>query len=290
MVFDNEKVPEPFRHDEFFPLQKGVYNDQNITVFINSQSDFACLHPQPVMDYKNYIPRYKQLKITKDQTALSLKRYKKVAHVLHQDMNSLVEIGAAEGYFLAAVKEELPHIDLAAVEPNKNAAELLQTYVVPNNYFKDIDQVCGLDKKYDIVCLFHVLEHILHPGQFLKKIRMFIHAKSLVIIEVPSLFDPLLTLYNCKSYYQFYFQSQHPYVYSPPSLVRLMEFYGFKTKEVICYQRYGIDNHLNWLVNERPGGSESLKDVFVQTEEKYFLDLENSGKTDSVLWVGEISK
>jgi hypothetical protein len=288
MVFDNKNVPEPFRHDEFLLLQKGIFNDQNITVFINSQNDFACLHPRPVTDYKNYMPRYKQLKITKDQTALSLKRYKKVAHVFRQDINSLVEIGAAEGYFLAAVKKELPHIALAAVEPNKNAAELLRTHVAPENHFENIDLVCSLGKKYDVVCFFHVFEHIIHPGKFLEKIRTFIHSKSVIIIEIPSLFDPLLSLYGCKSYYQFYFQSQHPYVYSPPSLSRLMEFYGFETKEVIDYQRYGIENHLNWLINESPGESESLKGIFTQTNEKYIMDLENNGKTDTVFWIGHV--
>ena len=135
----------------------------------------------------------------------------------------------------------------------------------------------------------HVLEHIIDPSAYLSIIGQLLSKNdSLVIIEVPSLFDPLLSVYGCESYKMFYFQSQHPYIYSNTSIVRLMERNGFVTKEVINYQRYGIENHLNWLVKDSPGGSEIFRNIFSKTNERYLTELEDFGKTDTVIWVGKL--
>ena len=138
--------------------------------------------------------------------------------------------------------------------------------------------------------MFHVLEHIIDPSAYLSTIsQSLIKNDSLVIIEVPSLFDPLLSIYECESYKKFYFQSQHPYIYSNTSIVRLMERNGFVTKKVINYQRYGIENHLNWLANNSPGGSELFRNIFNKTNKSYITELEDFGKTDTVIWIGEFN-
>jgi hypothetical protein len=31
-----------------------------------------------------------------------------------------------------------------------------------------------------------------------------------------------------------------------------------------------------------------LKGIFTQTNEKYIMDLENNGKTDTVFWIGHV--
>lgn len=96
----------------------------------------------------------------------------------------------------------------------------------------------------------------------------------------------LCSLYHCLQYKKFYFQAQHPYVYSARSVTRIMEYNGFKTLAIIAYQRYGIENHLNCLVNGCPGGNVTYRTMFNKTNEVYILELECSRKTDSVIWIG----
>ena len=180
---------------------------------------------------------------------------------------------------------EFSELKLFAIEPDQNKFPLLEE-ITGTRIYRTIEDMCRVRTKFDTVCMFHVLEHVLDPCGLIAKIMKVIHKDSLFIIEVPSLNDPLLSLYNCESYKRFYFQRQHPYVYSENSLRKLMESNGFETNEVVNHQRYGIENHLNWLANGSPGGNAQFRKIFNVTNENYKAEIENSGKADSVIWVG----
>jgi|TARA_B100001964_G_scaffold51801_1_gene58487 hypothetical protein len=60
---DKLDIPETFKTDQFNLLQEGIYDDSQITVYINTQKDFAFLYPRPVVDYKEYLPRIKKLNL-----------------------------------------------------------------------------------------------------------------------------------------------------------------------------------------------------------------------------------
>ena len=203
----------------------------------------------------------------------------------NEKIKSLLEIGASDGSFLKLVVGEYPSIKCVAVEPDRNVNDQLKKMVNVSCYTK-VDEVVKSGRKFDTICFFHVFEHIVKPLEFLDKLKGLMHNETLLIIEVPSLFDPLLTLYHSESYQNFYFQRQHPYIYSSKSLVRLLEYKKFNTLDIIDFQRYGIENHLNWLVNHEPGGSKLYQSIFCKTNLQYINEIELSGQTDSVIWVG----
>ncbi len=213
-------------------------------------------------------------------------RFRRISPFLNNSISSLLEIGAAAGSFLEILKRDNPDIKLTAVEPDTNTAAIREKCVGAESY-ASVDEVCNSNKKYDAICFFHVLEHIVDPSSFFLKLRRLMHSNTLLIVEVPSLFDPLLSLYNCESYRRFYFQAQHPYIYSKPSITRLMEHNGFEAVETIGFQRYGLENHLNWLINDVPGGNELFRKIFSTTGKNYITELENHEKTDSVIWIGK---
>jgi hypothetical protein len=109
-----------------------------------------------------------------------------------------------------------------------------------------------------------------------------------IIIEVPSLDDPLRSLYRLPEYEAFFFQAQHPYYYSGESLKRLLEIFGFRDIQIIPHQRYSLENHLNWLMQRKPGGNETFRTLFTQSQEVYRKELESSGKTDTVIAVASL--
>ena len=102
-----------------------------------------------------------------------------------------------------------------------------------------------------------------------------------MIIEVPSLDDPLSSLYKSPAHRDFYFQKQHPYVYSAKSLRRVLEHHGFRV-EIVPYQRYGLENHLQWLSAGKPGGNAEFARTFQSCDAAYRAALEASGLTDTV--------
>jgi SAM-dependent methyltransferase len=135
--------------------------------------------------------------------------------------------------------------------------------------------------KVDVICLFHVFEHLADPGSWLASARRLLAPGGQLIIEVPSLDDPLFSLFKCSAHYEFYFQKQHPFVYAGESLRRVLEHHAF-TVEIRPYQRYGIENHLAWLSSGKPGGNTEFAEIFANCESRYKAALECRGLTDTI--------
>ena len=281
-----KNLTEPFREDNFDIFRRGISDNPSIDVYLNEQKDFAFLYPVPSMDYNYYIPRAIKLGLIAYKKNLHIeKRFDKIVHFLQNDRHSLLEIGAGDGTFLKTVKKYKPHMHLMAVDKDRNT---LQSRVENSDEnHESLEQLIRKNLHYDIICLFHVLEHILTPLDFLAKIHELMSRNSLLIIEVPSIHDPLLSLYNNEAFSNFYFSSQHPYVYSPSSLERLTKHGRFQTSEIINFQRYGLENHLNWLSRATPGGNKKYQEIFGGLDIEYIAALEQCGKTDTVLWIGK---
>ncbi len=213
-----------------------------------------------------------------------IRRYEKVKNYF-PDSGSMLEIGQGDGNFLKFIKKKYPRIDIAAYDKDKSStARVKNSLDIKINDLND-----GIIKgyKFDIICLFHVFEHIYDPNIFLSQIKQLMHSNSFIIIEVPSLFDPLISIYNCQDYIEFYFQSQHPFIYSHSSLNKVLSFSGFCLDSIISYQRYGLDNHLQWMSNGCPGGNSDYEKLIHPIADNYISILESSDKTDTVIWVGK---
>jgi len=281
-------LPAPLNQERYALLRQGVWGAEDIAVYMNSAEDFAFLYPIPVIDYDDYQPRSQKLNLkdAKKLTVEIIRRLKKISDQF-DDCTSVLEIGASEGAFLERLKAYSPSMSLASVEPDQATAS--QRDKLP--WLLQFDQLSDVIKqglKYDVICLFHVFEHISEPASFLEQIRACLSRNGKLIIEVPSLMDPLLKLYENEDYAGFYFQMQHPYIYGPSALARLLEHNGFKVKNSIPHQRYGLENHMNWFMSGQPGGSSKLRELFFDLDAQYRSCIEGSGFSDSFFLIGEI--
>jgi len=277
-------LPAPFDSDRYALLRRGVFDGPE-EVWRNEAGDFAFLHPRPETDYSAYVPRVASLALTdyKKTRPVIARRFEKIAHQF-DEKGRVLEIGAADGAFLHHLARERPAWELACVEVDQNTRASRDALVGLVQY-ETLDLAVGSGAHFDRVCAFHVLEHVLEPAGFLERCREGLGAAGRVIFEVPSLDDPLLSLYACDAYEAFYFQRQHPYVYSAASVARLLEAHGFEVVETIHHQRYGLENHLQWLTEGRPGGRESFRRIFADGESAYLAGLERSGHVDTAIVV-----
>ena len=280
-------LPAPYREAAFVHRRRGLFDDPEIDVFVDADGAFAVLHPRPVLDYAHYVPRQQKLGLGAYKKTLDVidRRSAKVAD-LFPASGTVLEVGAAEGNFLANLRVSRPGLALAAVEPDRDTADARHALSLEGN-FADVAAAATAGIKADIVCFFHVFEHIGEPRAFLDSLRVVLAPGGRILIEVPSLDDPLLSLYALPAYEAFYFQRQHPFVYSGRSLSRVLEANGWAVREIRPYQRYGLENHLNWLRQGKPGGDAGLAAVLAGTESAYRSALEASGKTDTVFAVAE---
>jgi SAM-dependent methyltransferase len=289
-VFPDEvraTLPAPYGEATFRHRRRGLFDDLQTDVYTDADGAFAVLHPRPVLDYAHYVSRQQKLGLGAYKKTLDVidRRYAKVAHLLPA-VGTVLEVGAAEGNFLARLNADRPALRLAAVEPDRDT-EAARRKLALEGDFADLAGAAAAGIKADFVCFFHVFEHIGDPRSFLDSIRQILAPGGRILIEVPSLDDPLLSLYALPAYEAFYFQRQHPFVYSGRSLSRVLEAHGWKVRKILPYQRYGLENHLSWLAWEKPGGDARLAGIFAGADPAYRSALEAKGATDTVFAVAE---
>jgi len=107
---------------------------------------------------------------------------------------------------------------------------------------------------YDIITLFHVLEHIPDPKAILSELSDMLADGGQIIIEVPNADDALLTLYQCEPFSNFTYWSCHLFLFTLKTLEILFSKVNLKINYIKQIQRYSLSNHLYWLANGKPGG------------------------------------
>jgi len=96
---------------------------------------------------------------------------------------SLLEIGSAEGYFLQKAAEEYDKV--VGVEPSEEYAEISRKVVPKADIYGVIFEDFKSTSKYDVICSFFVLEHILDASAHLKQCHDMLSSAGFLYIEVP---------------------------------------------------------------------------------------------------------
>ncbi len=149
---------------------------------------------------------------------------------------------------------------------------------------KDIN---NFNKKFDLITLFHVLEHIPHQIETLKNLRKKLKKNGKIIIEVPHSND---LLFRFNEFRDFSLWSEHLVLHTSQSLKKLLKNTGYKNIRVEYFQRYGFTNHMRWFLEKKPRGHDLYhKDYF---DEKIDLNykkiLQKNKKTDTLIAIAGI--
>ena len=194
----------------------------------------------------------------------------------------ICDFGCGNGDFL---KKILPiSKKVFGIELNKSNIKSLtrKKIVVKNN----IDLI---DTKFDTIFLFHVLEHLPNPLDFLKNFKNKLKKKGKVIIEVPHARDILLDKFKNKDFVNFTLWSQHLILHTKASLNFYLKSSGYKNIKIFGIQRYNIFNHFNWLNNGKPGGHKSTfaKALTKIDNNNYEILLKKLESTDTLIAIAE---
>lgn len=147
----------------------------------------------------------------------------------------------------------------------------------------DLSLISG--NKFDVISLFHVIEHVYEPVSLFESLRGLLKPQGKIVIETPNANDALLQDYSCEAFAKFTFWSHHPFVHTNQSLNECLQDAGFSIEKSSQIQRYSLANHLFWLSKGERGGHEVWKENFKEgTESHYALDLVRRGVADT-LWI-----
>ena len=138
--------------------------------------------------------------------------------------DSCLEIGCASGEFLDSLKKKYSQLRTIGVElsDRERGYATNRGLEVCDNNFMDIE----FQEQFDLIALFHVIEHFEDPTAALTKIRFLLKDDGHVFIEVPLL----------DNYWMFtmerFFRIDHYYSFSRYTFSKLLEKCGFATVKI----------------------------------------------------------
>ncbi len=190
----------------------------------------------------------------------------------------LLEVGAGAGQFLDAVRS---HVRSAiGVEPDE-AHRRWACSAKGLDIYPSLTDVRG--RRFDLIALFHTLEHVLDPIGFLRELAGYLAPGGRIVLEVPNVNDALLALYKLPAFATFYYQRAHLYYFSPHTLEQAVQAAGGRAV-ITGIQRYDLSNHLRWMITGQPGGQGYYREVLTGVvQEAYAEALIRAGYADT-LW------
>lgn len=159
----------------------------------------------------------------------------------------VLEFGCGNGGFLRRIKEVAA--DVTGIELMDEARKRISQEGIKT--FKTLSETY---EKYDIICMFMVIEHLNNPDELLSKIYNVLVQGGVLIVETVNSDDALITKYSCNNFMDFTYWSEHVILFNSTTLETLINRNGFNTNYNTQIQRYSLANHLYWLAFGKPGG------------------------------------
>jgi 2-polyprenyl-3-methyl-5-hydroxy-6-metoxy-1,4-benzoquinol methylase len=191
----------------------------------------------------------------------------------------VLDIGGGYGFFGSELKRFYPNTDVKVMEPSGKRAEMGRAYMakqvnavpVPEFIVEPLNQdfVAQYRGSFDIVTLWHVLEHVPNPVEFLSLATELVSpVNGIVCVEVPNLNDELMQLSH--GFRDRNYMMEHISYFSPHTLEGVARLALPSSKVVISgYQRYGIFNYFHWIHFNKPQGANP--DLF-EGKDRWYLE------------------
>jgi len=210
---------------------------------------------------------------------------KKAELILEYKKNGrILDVGCGDGSLLKFLKES--GWQVFGVEPHETSSRYAQEVLGLNVFPGRLDEANYPEESFDVITLFHVLEHLPDPAETLEKSRPLLRKDGFLLVEVP----------NFESFETKIFRSKwvglsaplHLYHFTPGTLQMILKNCGFFLVELGF-----VPEHTKYV----SGYSESLRNCLMdvglypsrskrkESKKEEFVDRRNS--TDSS-WLNQV--
>ena len=165
-----------------------IENDQrpyNVLKCKNCSLVFVYPHPDPTMLNSHYDNGYYKEWIAA-QKRQRLRMWKKRLAKIRKDRQAgrLLDIGCGEGTFLALAQKE--GWQIYGTEISAFASKYATASLGTNIFCGDLLSTGFEENFFDVVTMWHVLEHVSNPKRYLSEIHRILKPKGLLVLAVPN--------------------------------------------------------------------------------------------------------
>ena len=170
---------------------------------------------------------------------------------LNTKAKSILDIGSGRGFILYFLKKYFKYDRAVGTQIAINAFKFSTEKLKLEIYNKDLLEL-SFDKKFDVVSILHVLEHVENPELYIEKIYNLLESKGILFIEVPN--------YNAwarkltERHWLALDLKHHLFFFTPKSLIDLLHKYNFKIRKLntfsLEYSTFtSTQSILNWVTD-----------------------------------------
>ena len=170
---------------------------------------------------------------------------------------SILDIGSGRGFTLYFLKKYFGYRKAIGTQLSKNALDYSRKKLGLEIYDKDLLDLPLEGEKFDIITMWHVLEHVKDPERYIERIYTLLKEGGNIVVEVPN-YDSWTAGFTGK-YWLGLDMKYHLTFFTPLTLSALLTKYNYRIKQIHTFSlEYSTFISVQSIVNLITG----TKDVF----------------------------
>lgn len=216
--------------DELFNIKDHSVSGEEFQLIKNKDFGFLETHPQPseenlskyynTEDYISHTDTRRNLleKVYHIVRIISLKRKLRLINSFLLESKNLLDVGCGTGDFLQIAQKN--NWQVFGIEPNEQARNIAN--LKTNNSVFKTKQLTKFEKhSFDVVTLWHVLEHLSKLDEYISNLKSLLKENGMLIVAVPN-----YKSHDAKHYQKFwaaYDVPRHLWHFNQDSLAKIFE-------------------------------------------------------------------
>lgn len=185
---------------------------------------------------------YKLYNMVREQMLITKQNW--VKKYASSKSNTLLDIGCGTGHFAKAMQKV--GFEVTGIEPNHTAVSIAQQLMDTQEIYSSVDEVETLHKKFGVITLFHVLEHLHDLQKSFQQINRLLCDDGLLIIALPNRKSTDAVHYQMN--WAAYDMPRHLWHFSYQNMQQLVHQYDMK---IIAYKPMIFDSFYVSLLSEK---------------------------------------
>lgn len=140
------------------------------------------------------------------------------------EIRTLLDVGCSLGFFLLEARKR--GLEVVGAELSAESAE----YAAMTNglcvYNSPVEELSFPERRFDVVCLWDVLEHVPDPLRLLQELRRILKDDGLLVIQSPNLDSAMRR--TCGQHWSWWLLPDHLFHFTPTALSKLLENAEYK--------------------------------------------------------------